>query len=127
MSVVVEGGHGGQGQQRQDLQREFLALVVPGLGGEAEEAGDVLGALGLGGGGAVVVLNDPVVEWGGHRNSAPPEIGVEVEAFVNHVASGGVHVPSQQREQVVLKENVIELIKTRARNRQKTFLYISRE
>ena len=67
-----------------------------------QESADILSKLALSGGGAVVVLNDLVVERCAHADSATREVGVEVLSLSEVDTCRGVTVPIQQVVDVVL-------------------------
>lgn len=85
-----------------DLPAHTLALVHLGLGAPVEELNNILGHLGGGGGGAVLVLNETVVENAGHGDTGTGEVRVEVQTRGDNGARRRLlRVTSEKREDVV--------------------------
>ena len=74
---VVAAAHQ-EGEHHQSLDRHLLPHVMFRAGGPHQEGANILSKLALGGGGAVVVLDDLVVERCAHADSTTREVGVEV-------------------------------------------------
>lgn len=90
------------GGNNQDLHTHLLAVVHLGLSSPVEEFDNVLGHLRGRGGGAVLVLDEAVVEDTGHTNTGTGEVGVEVHAGGHLGASGRLlRVTGEQAEDVV--------------------------
>ena len=102
MPLDVIGEHGEDGQHAQAFDGHLLPHVVLGGGCPGEEGAHVLGQLAQGGRGAVVILDDLVVEGRTHANSAARVVGVEVLTIPELDARGGVAVAVEKVVDVVL-------------------------
>merc|ERR1719180_535472 len=71
-------------------------------GGPDQEGADILSKLALGGGSAVVVLDDLVVERCAHADSATREVGVEVLSLPELNACWRIAVSVEQMVNIVL-------------------------
>ena len=102
VALDVVGEHGEDGEHAQALDGHLLPHVVLGARGPGQEGAHVLAQLGEGGGGAVIVLDDLVVEGRTHANSAARVVGVEVLTIPELDARGGVAVAVEKVVDVVL-------------------------
>ena len=104
VALQVNREAGQDGEQGQGLHTHLLALVHLGLGSPAEEDGHILGHLRSGGRGAVLVLDNSIVQNTGHTNGTAGEVRVEVQTLTDLNTSWGILVTGQQGEDVVLQE-----------------------
>ena len=102
MALDVVGEHGEDGEHAQALDGHLLPHVVLGARGPGQEGAHVLAQLGEGGGGAVIVLDDLVVEGRRHADGSTREVGVEVLSLPQLDAGRWVAVAIQQVVDVVL-------------------------
>ena len=100
--LEVDGKTGQEGENGQGLHTHLLTLVHLRLSSPAEEDGDILGHLGGGGGGAVLVLDQAIVQDTGHTNGSTGEVRVEVKTLTDLNTSWGILVTGQEGEDVVL-------------------------
>ena len=100
LDVVGEGGQ--DGEHAQTLDGHLLPHVVLGGGGPGQEGAHVLGQLAQGSGGAVVVLDDLIVEGGAHADGATRVVGVEVLPVSKLDARRGIAVAVEEMVDIVL-------------------------
>ena len=98
---VVRNSHQNP-QHAQTLDGHLLPHVVLGARGPGQEGAHVLAQLGEGGGGAVIVLDDLVVEGRRHADGSTGEVRVEVLSLPQLDAGRWVAVAVQQVVDVVL-------------------------
>lgn len=90
--IVTRGDK--EGEDADSFDQHFLPVVVLGLGGPFQERGHVLGYLAGSGWGAILILNDLIVQRLRHGNGAAGEVRVVVLTFSKNDTSRGVAVPS---------------------------------
>mmetsp|Transcript_5401 Transcript_5401/g.19452 ORF Transcript_5401/g.19452 Transcript_5401/m.19452 type:complete len:221 (-) Transcript_5401:590-1252(-) len=100
--LVVHRLHQHKGENEDPLDSHELSLVVLWLRGPRQEGGDVLGHLGLRGGGSVVVLHAAVRQHLWHGDGPARKVRVVVQPLPHGDPSGGVPVSEQKGEHVVL-------------------------
>lgn len=85
-----------QAHHQQHLKPHAFAMVVFWFSCPAQEGTHILGYLGHGSWGAIIKLQDLIVDWRGHANGLARKIRVEVEAFSQRHPSGRLTVAGEQ-------------------------------
>ena len=102
MPLDVVGEASQDGEHTQTLDGHLLPHVVLGGGGPGQEGAHILSQLAQGSGGAVVVLDDLIIERGGHADGAAWVVGVEVLPVSKIDARWGIAVAVEEMVDVVL-------------------------